>query len=361
MKSNKGRITRADQAWGPAHLENLERGRIVDIGEAYEQALTEYLARSEHGEGYDETMEHRTQVATVVAPQSPTLAEVIPATQSLAVPLKFINAALLTSGKDDIRYYLNGVYLHAVDGEIRICATDGHRLIVSRFMPEKDARIPQWAEDGLILPRGDLQQALPLLGKNAHMHTEPCVTIAQAPGSPAVSLRSTNGFATFALTPVEGKFPDYARVLASVGEVLARGEGEAMESAGINSLYLRGATDIAARLGAKAIHSFVGSKDQAAIFTFDGAPDTVLIIMAMRTGPSVSDGVVKLLGSGSINSSIGALRAHVTRTQNALADASTDREREELEARKTGLETRIAHLLQLTTEGPKRLEQREAA
>src|ERR1039457_2059725 len=112
-RSNTGRITRADQASGPAHRENDERNG-ARLG---------------------------TQLATVQAPQSPPPAEVIPATQSLTVPLKFITSALLTAAKDDIRYYLNGVFLQSVGGEIRIVGTDGHRLIASRFVPPKEERI----------------------------------------------------------------------------------------------------------------------------------------------------------------------------------------------------------------------------
>src|ERR1017187_1376171 len=96
-RSNAARIPRADQAWGPAHRENDERNSV----------------------------EPGTTLTTVEASRSPTPAEVIPATQSLTVPLKFIPPALLTAAKGDIRYYLNGVFLQSVGGEIRIVGTDG--------------------------------------------------------------------------------------------------------------------------------------------------------------------------------------------------------------------------------------------
>jgi hypothetical protein len=333
-KSNAGRITRADQAWGPAHREYEERTGV------------------------------RLSTSPPV-PQAGTRPEVIPATQSLVLPLKFITAALLTSGKDDIRYYLNGVYLHAVDGEIRICGTDGHRMIVSRFTPDKDQQLPQWCEAGLILPRTELAQALPILDKNARLHqcdsSDPSVIIDHKPGAETVTLRSINGFASFAMKPVEGKFPDYARILAGNGANLARGEGEAMTAAGINVRYIKGAADVASRLGATAIHSFSSSSESASLYTFEGAPDTVLIIMCMRTGPAVPDGVIKLLGPDAIAASISALKAHATRTAKALTLAKNDKERSDLERRKSGFEERIAHLLEQCGRGPKQLTHQRGA
>ncbi len=365
--SNKGRITRADQAWGPAHREYIENDRAARIDAVHGNLRK--LVDLDHAEALidlDIAASPGTDLATIDAPQSPSSLEVIPATQSLAVPLKFIQAALITAGKDDIRYYMNGVYLHAVNGELRICGTDGHRLIASRFKPEKGVQIPEWAEAGMILPGNDLAQALPLLAKNGVMgnkweHAEPHVLIEHVPDSDAVTLRSWNGFATFKMKPVDGKFPDYAKILEQTGTLLAGVEREVMETSAFNTAYIRGATDVAAKLGAKAIHSFTGTKDQAALFTFDGAPDTVLIIMPMRAGDAVSDGAIKLLGSGSVNASIAALKAHATRTTKLLESVKGDRERQDLQNRREGFNARIAHLLELSGKGPKRLEHREAA
>jgi len=134
-----------------------------------------------------------------------------------------------------------------------------------------------------------------------------------------------------------------------------------MMATAINIAYVKGAADVGLKLGAKAIHAFMENEKTAALFTFDGAPDTVLIIMPMRTDQAVSDGVVRMLGSAGISGSLAALRAHVTRTAKALALVKNDKEREQLEQRRSSFEDRIAHLMQITTEGPKRLEHREAA
>jgi hypothetical protein len=368
------RITRADQAWGPAHREQLERGRVHDV----EQAWTEALAIHDPVTGTTCTPYSDPARVPNDAIEPLQEAPLAPRVQSLTLPLSFVTAALLISSKDDIRYYLNGIFVHEVGGEIRVCATDGHRLIVSRFVPAKGQRIPKWAKDGIILPRNELAQAMPIFQKNAsvhemarHMHPaksleNESVTIELAPGSDIAALRTANGFASFRMKLVEGKFPDYARVLAGHGANLARGEGDAMRTSTISAAYIKSAADVASKLGARAINSFLGQEQSAALFTFDGAPDTVLIIMSMRgDAEQVSDGVIRLLGPEAMAASISALKAHSTRTVKLLGLAKSDKERESLEARKQGFEERIQHLRDVIagkTSGVKQLEhKREAA
>lgn len=344
------RITRADQAWGPAHREWIERNRADRLGTV-------------HGERNLIDEDHEKALAelggdVIQLPEAPQEAPLAPRVQSLTIPLSFVTAALIICGRDDVRYYLNGVFIHEVDGEVRVCATDGHRLIVSRFIPEKGQRIPIWAKDGIIIPRSDLVQAMPIFAKNASCQEAPrymhpaksleneSITIDLAPGSDLAQLRTANGFASFRMKLIEGKFPDYARVLAGHGANLARGEGDAMRTSTLSASYVKSAAEVAAKLGAKAINSFMGDQQAAALFTFDGAPDTVLIIMSMRgCDEQVSDGVIKLLGPEAMAASISALKAHVTRTTKALGLAKSDKERDQLEARAAGFQDRIQHLV----------------
>jgi DNA polymerase-3 subunit beta len=103
----------------------------------------------------------------------------------------------------DIRYYLNGMLFQMQDGRLVVAATDGHRLGV-------DATKLEGEEAGsnieLILPRKTVMELIKLLGEG-----EDEVTI-QAGGNqvvfrhPAFELRSK---------VVDGKFPDYQRVVPS--------------------------------------------------------------------------------------------------------------------------------------------------
>jgi DNA polymerase III subunit beta len=105
---------------------------------------------------------------------------------------------------EETRYYLNGVYLHAADGDggrvLRCVATDGHRL--ARI----DAALPRGAEGmaGVIVPRKTVGELRKLLEDDE-------ATI-------AVSVSETKiRFATPAITltskVIDGTFPDYTRVI----------------------------------------------------------------------------------------------------------------------------------------------------
>ncbi|HEX8980257.1 MAG TPA: DNA polymerase III subunit beta [Parasulfuritortus sp.] len=102
----------------------------------------------------------------------------------------------------DIRYYLNGMLFQLQGGKLVVAATDGHRLAV-------DATVLDGETDKnmeLILPRKTVMELIKLLGEGEDM-----VTI-QA-GSNQVMFRHSD----FELRSkvVDGKFPDYQRVLPS--------------------------------------------------------------------------------------------------------------------------------------------------
>lgn len=416
--SNKGRITRIDQAWGPAHREyalrkleaivaedqarfelsritdvdlasdlavmeaharvwfgedwaallEIQQSRVQDADEAFDHAKEEYEQRADYeakGEHHRALSENYAKEAKktnlvpveLVADQPPPALPV----QSLVLPIKLIQAAMIVAAQRDVRYYLNSVFVHAVDGEIRIVSTDGHRLIVSRFEMEKGQALPDWAETGLLIPRDELAQALPMLTKNAIVDKAyghvPSIVIDYAKGNAAIGLRSANGFAQFRVKPLDGKFPDYAMVMAKNAGSLARDSNEALTASAINAKYLKSVAEVAEKVGASAVHSFVnGDASSAAFFTFDGAPDTVLVVMPIQTKTTgVSDGVARIVGRSGLELSIIALRAHVTRTSNLLLEATCSKDREDLEAKKASLENRIAGLLAATATGPKQL------
>lgn len=101
--------------------------------------------------------------------------------------------------QQDIRYYLNGLLLVVAGDEIRVVATDGHRLA---YASEPLAESPQRAE--VILPRKTILELSRLLADN----DEP------------LDVLLTSNQAVFRFGDVElvskmidGKFPDYERVI----------------------------------------------------------------------------------------------------------------------------------------------------
>lgn len=92
---------------------------------------------------------------------------------------------------DETRYYLAGVYLHAVDGRLVAVATDGHRLM-RNVGPAGDLNY------GVILPR----KLVGLLPKSA-------VTVELSQNK----VRVTSGSTVITSKLIDGTFPDYVRVI----------------------------------------------------------------------------------------------------------------------------------------------------
>ncbi len=102
--------------------------------------------------------------------------------------------------QQDIRYYLNGMLL-VVDGDVlKAVATDGHRLAYATLALEKKA--PSHQE--IILPRKAVQEIVKLLGE-----TDDKVGLNISP----TQARFSFGAVDLVTKVVDGKFPDYMRVI----------------------------------------------------------------------------------------------------------------------------------------------------
>ncbi|WP_298215504.1 DNA polymerase III subunit beta [Acidocella sp.] len=116
---------------------------------------------------------------------------------------------------EETRYYLNGIYLHAAEGEdgpaLRAVATDGHRLArVEEALPEGAAGMP-----GIIVPRKTVTELRKLLD--------------EASGEVEVALsetriRFTLGGLRLTSKLIDGTFPDYDRVIPRGNDKILRVE-----------------------------------------------------------------------------------------------------------------------------------------
>ncbi len=119
---------------------------------------------------------------------------------------KLIDKTQFAISNEETRYYLNGIYLHAVDSEghamLRAVATDGHRLArVEIAAPSGSAGMP-----GVIIPRkavNEVQKLIEDLGKE--------VTIEISPTKARFSFDDV----VLITKLIDGTFPDYMRVIPS--------------------------------------------------------------------------------------------------------------------------------------------------
>jgi DNA polymerase-3 subunit beta len=114
---------------------------------------------------------------------------------------------------EETRYYLNGIYVHAVESDgtrmLRAVATDGHRLArVEEPLPEGAETIP-----GVIIPRKTVGELRKLLD--------------EASGSVEIGLSDTRiqfkvGTITLTSKLIDGTFPEYDRVIPRDNEKVLR-------------------------------------------------------------------------------------------------------------------------------------------
>ena len=113
-----------------------------------------------------------------------------------------IDRTQFAMANQDVRYYLNGLLLEFRGGRLRAVSTDGHRLAQAEVGLQQPATGEEVHQ--CILPRKGVQELLRLIGPS-----DDVVGIVVGKSS----LRATIGGVTFTSRLVEGRFPDYNRVI----------------------------------------------------------------------------------------------------------------------------------------------------
>ncbi|HSP57622.1 MAG TPA: DNA polymerase III subunit beta [Halomonas sp.] len=116
-----------------------------------------------------------------------------------------IDTTAFAMAQQDVRYYLNGMLLELRSNLVRAVATDGHRLAVCA----RPADIQLESAQRLIVPRKGIIELARLLDDS----DEP-VTLTLGSNH----LRAHTGDFTFTSKLVDGKFPDYERVVPKGGD-----------------------------------------------------------------------------------------------------------------------------------------------
>ena len=131
---------------------------------------------------------------------------------------RLIERTSFAMAQQDVRYYLNGMLLEVNAGLLRAVATDGHRLA----MCSQPAGIEQVDRHQVIVPRKGILELARLL---TEQDGEVSISLGQH------HIRATTGDFTFTSKLVDGKFPDYERVLPRGGDKLVRGDRQLLREA----------------------------------------------------------------------------------------------------------------------------------
>lgn len=145
----------------------------------------------------------RFNLQTLPAADFPKMADAGKALTTVTLPQKALRDLLLlvqySMAHQDIRYYLNGVFVVVDGGQLTVVATDGHRLgCAARTLGAEQGKRE------IILPSKTVQELTKLLGEN-----DDPVEIAIG----ASQVRLAFGDVVMVSKIIDGKFPDYTRVI----------------------------------------------------------------------------------------------------------------------------------------------------
>nr|WP_312231632.1 DNA polymerase III subunit beta [Pseudomonas sp.] len=131
---------------------------------------------------------------------------------------RLIERTSFAMAQQDVRYYLNGMLIEVQTGILRAVATDGHRLA----MCSMEADIEHEGKHQVIVPRKGILELARLL---TEQDGEVSIVLGQH------HIRATTGEFTFTSKLVDGKFPDYERVLPRGGDKLVVADRQGLREA----------------------------------------------------------------------------------------------------------------------------------
>ncbi len=130
---------------------------------------------------------------------------------------RLIELSQFSMANQDVRYYLNGMLFEIADGTLTAVATDGHRLALSRI-----AVAELQEEFQCIVPRKGILELMRLLDQ---ADSEVTVQLSEN------HIRADIGEYLFTSKLVDGRFPDYRRVLPRGGNKIVEGEKDILKQA----------------------------------------------------------------------------------------------------------------------------------
>jgi DNA polymerase-3 subunit beta len=113
---------------------------------------------------------------------------------------KLLDDTAFSMANQDVRYYLNGLLLEVDNGTLRAVATDGHRLALSSL----ELPVTAGQQKQVIVPRKGVLELMRLLTADDQLIR---ISIGQN------HIRLTDSQFSFSSKLIDGRFPDYRRVL----------------------------------------------------------------------------------------------------------------------------------------------------
>lgn len=190
----------------------------------------------------------------------------------ILLPPEYISALKLFCGKNDVRYYLNGILLEIFPtqdngfSEGRLVATDGHRLGMFRLT---NLEVNTDTTISAIIP-------LDLLNWKANPNLPIMVTLGPSEsGSKSRSLSLSQGSTATSGKSIDGMYPDYRRIIPT-----KKASGEAAQ---FNPAYIADVGKAAKLVGNSKSFATIGHNgENAALVHFPNNAEFIGVIMPLR-------------------------------------------------------------------------------
>jgi len=138
---------------------------------------------------------------------------------------RLIEKTNFAMAQQDVRYYLNGLMIELSQGNLRAVATDGHRLAICSVPAEVDVSETQQ----IVVPRKGVMELARLLEDS-----EDTVHVQVGTNHIKVNLPDIS----FTSKLIDGRFPDYERVVPKGGDKLVSADKETLRKALIRTSIL---------------------------------------------------------------------------------------------------------------------------
>lgn len=189
---------------GEARAVTVGARKLVDILRALPDG-TEVTLQQQDKRLQVKAGKSRFSLQTLAAEDFPRLAKPAGEVARFSLPQKalrrLIGLVQYAMAQQDIRYYLNGLLMVVDDGQLRLVATDGHRLAFASM--ELAVKVPR---QEVIVPRKTVLELAKLLGD-----VEDEIRVELSATQAAFAFGSVELVSKL----IDGKFPDYTRVIPS--------------------------------------------------------------------------------------------------------------------------------------------------
>lgn len=188
--------------------------KLMDICKSLSDDAMIEISAAEQGKAQIKSGRSKFSLTTLPASDFPNV-EDSPEALTLSLPQSSLRHLIEKTGfsmaQQDVRYYLNGMLLEVKEQALRAVSTDGHRLATCKA----DVEVLPGTDHQIIVPRkGILELARLLQGGD-----NPVELVIGAS-----HIRANVGDFTFTSKLVDGKFPDYRRVIPRNGEKVLLGD-----------------------------------------------------------------------------------------------------------------------------------------